>query len=127
MGYPARAKCYPRPMPLQLVCFTPGFDRPILPTSSHGHHFVITATDYFTKWVKTIPMVKGKGVAFIYTHILYGLGRVASAPPPEQLLLLNPRKALSLAGAALILYNLRRQLSHSRPWVGFSSSPLFGK
>nr|KUM45869.1 hypothetical protein ABT39_MTgene2223 [Picea glauca]QHR86652.1 hypothetical protein Q903MT_gene655 [Picea sitchensis] len=58
MGYPARAKCYPRPMPLQLVCFTPGFDRPILPTSSHGHHFVITATDYFTKWVKTIPMAK---------------------------------------------------------------------
>jgi len=34
------------------------FDRPILPTSSHGHHFVITATDYFTKWVKRIPMAK---------------------------------------------------------------------
>lgn len=41
--------------------------------------------------------------------------------PPEQLLLLNLRKALSLAGAALILYNLRQQLSHSRPWVGFSN------
>jgi hypothetical protein len=61
-------------MLLQRLSFTPGFDRPILPTSSHGHHFVITATDYFTKWVEAIPMAltDWKGVAcLIYTHLLY--------------------------------------------------------
>lgn len=43
-------------------------------SSSHGHHFVIAATDYFTKWVEAIPMAltDWKGVAcLIYTHLLY--------------------------------------------------------
>lgn len=56
-------------MPLQRLSFTPA-----LSSSSHGHHFVIAATDYFTKWVEAIPMAltDWKGVAcLIYTHLLY--------------------------------------------------------
>ena len=30
----------------------------IHPTSSKGHNFILVATNYFTKWVETIPLKK---------------------------------------------------------------------
>ena len=34
--------------------------RKIYPPSSKGHTFILVATDYFTKWVETIPLKKAE-------------------------------------------------------------------
>jgi len=47
---------------------------PFKPSSSHSHVFILTATHYFLKWVKFIPLreVTLKQVAnFIRTHLVY--------------------------------------------------------
>ena len=44
------------------------------PTLSRGHKFIITAIEYFTKWVEDIPMISIKGpkiAKFISHHIIY--------------------------------------------------------
>ena len=49
----------------------------IHPSSSHGHKFIITATDYFTKWVEAVPLTvaSGKIVSmFILNYIIYRYG-----------------------------------------------------
>ena len=42
----------------------------IHPSSSNGHKFIITATDYFTKWVEAVPLsvANGKIVALFITN-----------------------------------------------------------
>ena len=50
----------------------------IHPSSSSGHKFIITTTEYFTKWVEAMPLSAtiGKHVAlFILNHIIchYGI------------------------------------------------------
>jgi hypothetical protein len=47
------------------------------PTSTKGHRFVLAATDYFTKWVKAIPlknMTHRELIAFMLVHIIYCFG-----------------------------------------------------
>ena len=34
----------------------------ITPLSSDGHKWIITATDYFNKWVEAVPLVSATGV-----------------------------------------------------------------
>jgi hypothetical protein len=49
----------------------------INPPSSKGHKFVLLATDYFTKWVKAIPLKKVTSedmVDFVKEHIIYRFG-----------------------------------------------------
>eukprot|EP01018_Ginkgo_biloba_P005937 Gb_41744 [translate_table: standard] len=50
----------------------------INPSSSDGHKHIITATEYFTKWVEAIPLtiVTGKQISkFILNHLIcrYGI------------------------------------------------------
>jgi ribonuclease HI len=50
----------------------------IHPSSSNGHKFIITATEYFTKWVEAVPLITiiGKHVSsFILNYIIcrYGI------------------------------------------------------
>ncbi|TYK21897.1 uncharacterized protein E5676_scaffold494G00330 [Cucumis melo var. makuwa] len=50
---------------------------PITPKSSVGHSYILTATDYFSKWVEAIPVREAnkENVAnFIHTHIIYRYG-----------------------------------------------------
>jgi hypothetical protein len=45
--------------------------------SSKGHQYILVITDYFTKWVETIPMklVTSKDVVnFIKEHVIYRFG-----------------------------------------------------
>jgi transposase InsO family protein len=49
----------------------------IYPSSSKGHRFVLVATDYFTKWVKAVPlknMTHTEVIDFILKHIIYRFG-----------------------------------------------------
>ena len=49
----------------------------IYQTSSKGHNFILVVTDYFTKWVKVVPLkkVEQKGVIqFIKEHIIHRFG-----------------------------------------------------
>jgi len=49
----------------------------IFPVSSKGHKFIIAATDYFTKWVKAVPMKKVMTkdvINFIKEHIINRFG-----------------------------------------------------
>jgi len=49
----------------------------INPSSSNGHKHIITTTEYFTKWVESIPLtyVIGKQISkFILNHIIYCYG-----------------------------------------------------
>ncbi|XP_026451488.1 protein NYNRIN-like [Papaver somniferum] len=50
---------------------------PIRPTSSGRHKYIITATEYSTKWVEAIPLRDYSGAtiaAFIKEHIIYRFG-----------------------------------------------------
>jgi hypothetical protein len=45
----------------------------IHPPSSKGHHFVLVATDYFTKWTEAVPlknMTHKEVIDFITEHII---------------------------------------------------------
>jgi len=49
----------------------------IYPPSSKGHKFILVATDYFTKWVETIPLKKvtsANMIDFVKEHIIYRFG-----------------------------------------------------
>ena len=49
----------------------------INPPSSKGHHFVLVATDYFTKWTETVPlnnMTQKEVIEFITEHIIHRFG-----------------------------------------------------
>ena len=49
----------------------------INPSSSKGHQWVLAATDYFTKWVETVPMrsVASRDViSFVKEHIIHRFG-----------------------------------------------------
>jgi len=49
----------------------------IYPPSSKGHKFILVATDYFTKWVETIPLNKvtsANMIDFVKEHIVYRFG-----------------------------------------------------
>ena len=49
----------------------------IHPNSSGGHKFIITATDYFTKWVEAVPLsvASGRTISlFILNHIICRFG-----------------------------------------------------
>lgn len=49
----------------------------ITPLSSDGHKWIITATNYFTKWVESVPLVSATGVQvsrFILYHIICYFG-----------------------------------------------------
>ncbi|KAH9332100.1 hypothetical protein KI387_043681 [Taxus chinensis] len=49
----------------------------INPRSSQRHHSIITATEYFTKWVEAIPLSSTKAkpiVDFVYQHIICRFG-----------------------------------------------------
>jgi hypothetical protein len=46
----------------------------INPPSSKGHQFILAITDYFTKWVETVPMksVASKDVInFVKEHVIH--------------------------------------------------------
>ena len=46
----------------------------INPPSSKGHHFVLVATDYFTKWTEAVPlknMTHREVIEFITEHIIH--------------------------------------------------------
>ena len=54
-----------------------GFIGQINPPSSKGHHIVLVATDYFTKWTKTIPlknMTHREVIEFVTEHIIHRFG-----------------------------------------------------
>jgi hypothetical protein len=49
----------------------------IHPGSSKGHHFILVATDYFTKWTETVPlrtMTHREVISFVHEHIIYRFG-----------------------------------------------------
>ena len=49
----------------------------ISPSSSGGHKFIITSTEYFMKWVESIPMISTKEpkiAEFISHHIICRFG-----------------------------------------------------
>ena len=49
----------------------------INPPSSKGHHFVLVATDYFTKWTEVVllkNMTHKKVIEFITEHIIHRFG-----------------------------------------------------
>ena len=51
--------------------------RPISPSSTKGHRFILAITDYFSKWAEAIPLVEVKTsnvVNFIKHHVIYRFG-----------------------------------------------------
>ena len=49
----------------------------IHPPSSKGHHFMLVATDYFTKWTEAVPlknMTHKEVIEFIIEHIIHRFG-----------------------------------------------------
>jgi hypothetical protein len=49
----------------------------IHPSSFKGHQFVLVATDYFTKWIETVPlknMTHKEVIEFITEHIIHRFG-----------------------------------------------------
>ena len=51
-------RCQLHPVPVQSPWFHFGMDfiGPISPVSSKGNHFILTISDYFTKWVEAVPL-----------------------------------------------------------------------
>jgi hypothetical protein len=53
------------------------FVEQINPHSSKGHHFVLVATDCFTKWTEAVPlknMTHREVIEFIMEHIIHRFG-----------------------------------------------------
>lgn len=51
--------------------------REIRPTSSKNHKYILVAIDYFTKWIKVIPLVnvdQDAVIEFIQSYIIYRFG-----------------------------------------------------
>jgi hypothetical protein len=49
----------------------------IHPGSSKGHRFILVATDYFTNWIKTVPlrnMTHREVISFVQEHMIYQFG-----------------------------------------------------
>jgi transposase InsO family protein len=49
----------------------------IHPSSSKGHRFELVVTDYFTKWIETVPlrnMTHKEVIQFITDHIIHQFG-----------------------------------------------------
>jgi hypothetical protein len=49
----------------------------IEPPSVRGHHFILTTTDYFSKWAEAIPLREVKSdnaINFLERHIIYRFG-----------------------------------------------------
>jgi hypothetical protein len=49
----------------------------IEPPSARGHHFILTTTDYFSKWAEAIPLKEVKSdnvINFLERHIIYHFG-----------------------------------------------------
>jgi transposase InsO family protein len=49
----------------------------IHPSSSKGHHFVLVAMDYFTKWMEVVPlrnMTHREVISFLLEHIVHRFG-----------------------------------------------------
>ena len=49
----------------------------IHPSSSKRHHFVLLATDYFTKWTEAVPlrnMTHKEVICFVLEHIIHRFG-----------------------------------------------------
>ena len=47
---------------------------PISPSSSKGHRFILTITDYFSKWAEAIPLKEVKSsdvIKFVKHHVIY--------------------------------------------------------
>ena len=58
----------------------------INPPSSKGHHFVLVATDYFTKWTETVPlknMTHKEVIEFITEHIIHKFGIPQTLTPDQ--------------------------------------------
>jgi hypothetical protein len=58
-------------------CWALDFVGQIHPGSSKGHQFVLVATDYFTKWMKVVPlknMMHKEVIHFISDHIINRFG-----------------------------------------------------
>jgi hypothetical protein len=59
---------------LDFVCVWGGGGGPIHPSSTKGHHFVLVATNYFTKWVEAVPlrnMTYKEIIHFVLEPIIY--------------------------------------------------------
>ncbi|XP_011628547.1 uncharacterized protein K02A2.6-like [Amborella trichopoda] len=62
---------------------------PIDPPTSSRHVFILSATDYFSKWAKIVPLIKVPGLAvanFLRHHIIYKfdvLDRIISDNGPQ--------------------------------------------
>ena len=51
--------------------------RPISPSSTKGHQFILAITNYFSKWVEAIPLIEVKTsnvVNFIKHHAIHRFG-----------------------------------------------------
>ena len=49
----------------------------IYPPSDRGHHFILVATDYFSKWSEAVPLAEVKAdtvINFLKNHIICHFG-----------------------------------------------------
>ena len=54
-----------------------GHGRPYQPTSSKGYRFILTITDYLSKWAEAIPLKEVKAsdvIKFVKHHVIYCFG-----------------------------------------------------
>jgi len=84
----------------------------IFPTSLGGHKFIITAIEYFMKWVKAIPMISTKGpkIAEFILHLI-----ICQFGIPTQIITDNGKKFKNKKVLALCkAYHIR--ISFSTPY-----------
>jgi len=88
------------------------FIREIIPTSSNQHRWILTATDYFTKWVEAIPAKNATYIVvikFVEENILSTFGY------PQQIVIDNAQEFSSIK---MIEFSQKYQilLHHSTPY-----------